>query len=103
MNGQTDQHTLRPKRQEILKRFQRTDSLVTKKLLAYIPVMIFTNLSTLLLISVDGIVVGNLLGPDALASVNIFYPASILIGTASDWVAGGISIVLSLSMNATVD
>ena len=98
MNEQTNRHTFESKRQKILKRFKRTDSLVTKKLLAYIPVMIFTNLSTLLLISIDGIVVGNLLGPDALASVNIFYPASILIGVASDWVAGGIAIVLSVSM-----
>ena len=98
MNEQTNQHTLESQRQKILKRFKRTDSLVTKKLLAYIPVMIFTTLSTLLLISIDGIVVGNLLGPDALASVNIFYPASILIGVASDWVAGGIAIVLSVSM-----
>lgn len=61
MNEQTNQHTLESQRQKILKRFKRTDSLVTKKLLAYIPVMIFTNLSTLLLISIDGIVVGNLL------------------------------------------
>ena len=98
MNEQTNRRTLKSQRQKILKRFKRTDSLVTKKLLAYIPVMIFTNLSTLLLISVDGIVVGNLLGANALASVNIFYPASILIGVASDWVAGGISIVLSVSM-----
>ena len=98
MSEQTNRHTLKSQRQKILKRFKRTDSLVTKKLIAYIPVMIFTNLSTLLLISIDGIVVGNLLGPNALASVNIFYPASILIGVASDWVAGGISIVLSVSM-----
>ena len=61
MNKQRNQHTLESQRQKILKRFKRTDSLVTKKLLAYIPVMIFTNLSTLLLISIDGIVVGNLL------------------------------------------
>ena len=61
INEQTNRHTFESKRQKILKRFKRTDSLVTKKLLAYIPVMIFTNLSTLLLISIDGIVVGNLL------------------------------------------
>lgn len=73
MNEQTNKHTLKQQRQEILKRFKRTDSLVTKKLLSYIPVMIFTNLSTLLLISIDGIVVGNLIGPNALASVNIFF------------------------------
>ncbi|MBR0410475.1 MAG: hypothetical protein IJI25_05670 [Eubacterium sp.] len=69
-----------------------------KKLLAYIPVMILTNLSTLLLICVDGIVVGNLLGHDALSSVNIFYPSFIMIGVVSDWVAAGISTVLSVCM-----
>lgn len=98
MNDQTRQLKSKLQKQKIQNRFKRTDSLITKKLLAYIPVMILTNLSTLLLISVDGIVVGNLIGPDALSSVNIFYPASIMIGVVSDWAAAGVSIVLSVYM-----
>lgn len=85
----------RKQRKSIIDRYRRDDKITKKKLLNYIPVMILTNLSTLLLVSVDGIVVGNYIGADALSSVNIFYPASALIGVLSDLVAIGIATTLS--------
>lgn len=84
--------------ENIRERFRRSDALIVKKLFEYIPVMIITNLCSLLLISVDGLVVGNLVGENALASVSIFRPITVLIGVASVLVATGIGTTLSLCM-----
>ena len=85
-------------RKEIQERYRRNGALTLRKLREFIPVMILTNLSTLLLVSVDGIVVGNFIGPDALSSVNVFYPAIVFIGVISMLVSSGISASLSLCM-----
>ena len=69
--------------EDLEKRFSRDGSLTRKKLFEYIPAMVITNLSTLLLISVDGLVLGNFVGSDALSAVNIFYPATMYIGLVS--------------------
>lgn len=76
-------------------KFRRTGDLSRIKLLEYIPSMILTNLSTLLLISVDGLVVGNLNGKESLSSVNVFYPAIVLIGVVSILLSSGIATTLS--------
>ena len=81
-----------------LARFQRNDSLLNHKLFSYLPFMILTNLSTLLLSSVDGLVVGNLVGSSALSSVSIFRPVAIVISIASVFIATGISTALSTRM-----
>ena len=78
----------------------RTGGLTRKKLIEYIPAMLITNLSTLLLISVDGLVVGNLVGGKALSAVNIFSPATLLIGVISVLIASGIGICLSTGIGA---
>lgn len=78
--------------------FQRTGGLTSRKLREYIPAMMLTNLSVLLLISVDGLVVGNFEGTDALSSVNIFYPIMMLTGAVSTLVGSGIATSLSTSM-----
>lgn len=88
----------RQERSEIRERFKRENTLINSKLRNYLPIMILTNLSVLLLVSVDGVVVGNLLGEEALSSVNIFYPATVLIGVASDIIAIGSCTCLSLRM-----
>ena len=69
-----------------------------RKLKEYIPAMLMTNLSTLLLVTVDGVVAGNLVGEDALASINIFSPISILVGSLSILTSSGISISISTAM-----
>ena len=53
-------------REKGLLRFRRSGDLTSRKLAEYIPAMLITNISALLLISVDGIVAGNLVGKEAL-------------------------------------
>ena len=81
-----------------LLQFRRKGDLTGRKLGEYIPAMLITNLSTLLLVSVDGIVAGNLVGSDALSAVNIFYPVTVLVGAISILVASGVSTSLSTAM-----
>ena len=57
--------------------------------------MIATNISTLLLITVDGIVAGNLVGEDALSAISIFGPVDTFIGAITAVVSTGASAVLS--------
>ncbi len=79
----------------LMTRFRRNGSLVREKLMEYLPALIVTNMSTFLLISIDGLVVGNLIGADALAAVNIFYPASVFIGALTAILSNGASSALS--------
>ncbi|MBO5562016.1 MAG: hypothetical protein J6A07_10215, partial [Firmicutes bacterium] len=85
---------------ELLSRFGRDSSLTMRKLREYIPPMIAANLSTLLLISVDGIVVGNFVGSNALASVNVFYPITLFIGIISVLVSCGSATAISNSIGS---
>ena len=71
-----------------------------KKIKEYFPAMLATNLSTLLLISVDALVVGNFMGDDALSSVNIFYPVIVLVGAYTALVATGISTSISTAIGS---
>lgn len=76
-------------------RFRRKSNLVRRKLAEYIPVMIITNLSLLLINSVDQIVAGNYIGKAAMASISIFYPLTLVIAVFSGPVASGISTAIS--------
>lgn len=82
----------------LLDRYELSGRLTLKKLLEYLPALLLTNLSTLLLVSVDGFVVGNFLGEGALSSVNIFYPSTLLIGVIATLAAAGIGTALSVAM-----
>ena len=81
-----------------LTRYRRRGGLTERKLAEYLPAMLLTNLSTMLLVSVDGIVAGNLVGPDALSSINIFYPVTVMVGAVSTVAAIGISTSISTAM-----
>ena len=83
---------------DIRNRFRRNDFLLRRKLFSYLPYLFLTNLSTLLLVSVDGLVVGNLVGSSALSSVNVFSPVITAIGVFSDLIAMGISTMISTAM-----
>lgn len=72
-------------------KFRRKDFLIRKKYLEYIPVLFFTNLSTLLLMTVDGIVVGNFLGGLALAAVSMFTPIAVFFNAYIAIIAHGIA------------
>lgn len=76
-------------------KFKRNKSLIRIKMLEYVPTLILSNLSTLLILTADGLVVGNFLGSDALASVNIFYPVIVLMGVISAIVSNGTATCLS--------
>lgn len=78
--------------------FRFSGELTKKKLIQYFPAMLITNISTLLLISVDGLVVGNFCGKSALSSVNIFYPATLAIGIISTILSAGAAARLSEGM-----
>ena len=78
--------------------FEFDGDLTKRKLIQYFPAMLFTNISTLLLITVDGLVVGNFCGNDALSSVNIFQPATIAIGAISVLLSAGASTRLAEGM-----
>ena len=67
-------------------------------MLEYVPTLILSNISTLLILTADGLVVGNFLGSDALASVNIFYPVTVLMGVISAIVSNGTATCLSTYM-----
>ena len=54
-----------------LDRFRRNSDLMQRKIIEYLPAMTATNLSTLLLVNVDTLVVGNFSGKDAFVSVSI--------------------------------
>lgn len=70
-------------------------TLTFQKLLEFLPAMIATNLSALLLITVDGLVAGNLVGKEALSSISVFGPVTTFISTVTTVVSTGISTVLS--------
>lgn len=78
--------------------FRINGGLSARKIREYLPAMIVTNLSTLLLVSVDGMVVGNFIGSDALSSVNVFSPVVSFIGAITCLVALGIATCLSTSI-----
>ena len=78
--------------------FTRSGDLTGRKLREYIPAMVMTNLSMLLLISVDGLVAGNLVGSDALSSINIFFPVAVLTGVISTLASSGIATAISTAM-----
>lgn len=72
--------------------YMQNDNLVMRKMRDYLPTMILTNLSTLLIVSIDGLVVGNFVGAAGLAAVNIVYPMILFIGTFSGVITNGVSV-----------
>lgn len=80
------------------KRFEIRGGLSMRKLIEYFPTMVVTNLSILLLTTIDGLVAGNLIGKDALSSINFFYPVSITISIVSSLVSCGAATCLSTCM-----
>ena len=81
-----------------MKKYRRKGGLTARKLWEYIPVMIVTNLSLLLINTVDGVVAGNFVGPKALSSISIFFPIVLLTSAFSSLVASGIGTCISNAM-----
>ena len=86
--------------QEILdieKQFKFSGKISRSKLIEYLPTSLLTSASSMLLGSVDGIVVGHMVSTQALASISIFTPVSFLASVISVLVANGVSICLSVA------
>lgn len=76
-------------------KYRRKGGLIRRKLAYYIPVMVATNLSLLLINTVDQIVAGNYIGKQAMSSISIFYPLSLVIAVFSGPVASGIATAIA--------
>lgn len=83
-----------------LSKYRRKGSLTRRKLLEFIPTMTVTHLSLLLINTVDKVVAGNFIGPEAINSISIFYPLLLLTSTFSTVTAVGISTNLSGAMGS---
>lgn len=77
-------------------KFKRNNDLIVGKFVEFIPAALITNLSSLLIVSVDGLTAGNFISDEALACVNIFYPVNIIIAILATLLAQGIGTTLSL-------
>ncbi len=86
---------------EIEKKYPLKGDLTGNKLMRFLPALIATNISTMLLITVDSLVAGNMVGADALASISFFNPILLAIGALTAIVSMGSSTVLSLRMGDT--
>lgn len=82
---------------EIEKKYRMSGKISMSKMIEYLPATLLTSFSSLLLQSVDGIVVGNFVSEEALSSVSIFSPVSFIAGIVSVLVANGISTCLSVA------
>ena len=69
--------------------------LIRKKFLQFLPGMLLTNVSTLILINVDGVVIGNMVGSTAFAAVAVIAPVVSLIGVLVG-AFGGFSVGVAL-------
>ena len=76
---------------DITTKFKRKNSLIRMKYLEYVPVLFITNLASLLLITIDGIFVGNYIGSTALAAVDMFTPIEVLLSAYIALIAHGIA------------
>ena len=78
--------------------YRRKGDLTGKKLMEYLPALVITNLSNLILTSVDSVIAGNFVGSEALASINFFYPVTLFTSSISVLAASGISTSISTAM-----
>lgn len=78
-----------------LEQYKYSEKLLSRSFFKQLIVMFLTSLSTFLLVTVDGFVVGQFLGENALNSVNLLSPFTLVIGAITSLVASGSNIVLS--------
>ena len=78
-------------RKNIEEKYKRKNSLIRMKYLEFVPILFVTNMSTLLLTTIDGLVVGNLMGADALAAINMFNPVVVLLSAYIAVIVNGIA------------
>lgn len=76
---------------------RRNDKLITKKYREYFIPTLLMAMSSSMAVIVDGIIVGNLLGANALAAVNVCMPISQLLASLAVLIGMGAATVISVS------
>ena len=80
--------------------YMKSESVTLRRFRDFIPVMLITNLSNLLLVTANGLVAGNYVGSDGFACISLVAPVESLINTASTLAACSISTSLSKAMGS---
>lgn len=83
---------------ERLSPYMKNGTITMRKFREFIPALLITNLSNMLLVTANGLVVGNFVGSDGFACVSLVEPVEALINTASILAACSISTSLSKAM-----
>ena len=84
-----------PTANDQLSPYMKSESVTLRRFRDFIPVMLITNLSNLLLVTANGLVAGNYVGSDGFACISLVAPVEALINTASTLAACSISTSLS--------
>lgn len=80
---------------DTLEKYKYSGKVFTNKYVTQFLVVLLTNLTTLILITIDGFVAAHFIGEDALNSVNLLNPFVLIMGAVTIFLAGGVNIVLS--------
>ena len=82
-------------RESFFSEYKRTNTLVRRKIVSYLPSLILTSMSTFLLVSVDGLLSGGLPGNAAISAVTLMYPFTVLAGALPALVNTGFQVRLA--------
>lgn len=89
-----------PTANDQLSPYMKSESVTLRRFRDFIPVMLITNLSNLLLVTANGLVAGNFVGSSGFACISLIEPVEALINTASTLAACSISTSLSKAMGS---
>lgn len=82
-------------RDSVFSKYKRNNYLFRKQIWKLLPGFLLSNLTTLLFIQWDGIIVGNVNGKDSLAAVSVMTPINLIIAIACHFISYGIYYRLS--------
>lgn len=80
---------------ETLEQYKYSEKIFIKRYLKQFLIMVLTNLTSIILLTVDGWVVSLFVGKDALNSVNLLTPLTMITGALTLLLSTGVNIVLS--------
>ncbi|MBE5859003.1 MAG: hypothetical protein E7301_02610 [Butyrivibrio sp.] len=78
-------------REKYIPGFEQNNNLIRSRLRSYFFSYVIANLANMLLTNIDGIILGNYVGSDALSAVNIFYPINIMVASVTTLLCAGVS------------
>lgn len=80
--------------------YRRNGNIVVRKFREFIPALLIANISNMILLTVNGLVVGNFYGSDGFACISFVDPIESLINVGSTLTACGIATYLSTAMGS---